>query len=360
MNKFILIILFFFAVRAQSAEQVENESVKGSVISQSIESLVDYPCLEECSTHNIDTQSEIAASDETSETLSPHEFTYAGYPRTTLMGTAALKKTSIKNTPFYVLTGTYAAAITALHIYQVNTIWDSTSAFRFIEDGNYGLYVDKLGHFWGGYLNAYILSEFLMGSGLSHEAATNWGAAMSFTYQAYVEILDGFGTNWGFSPSDMISNIAGIGFFLGQHYWPFLQNFTPKANYFPPSWFGSNSRQASSSFIDDYSGYTFMLSANVHNLLPNSLASYWPKWLNLGIGYTARNLTFKNGDRKYLLGLDITPAMVLPDGPPFWNWIKQSLNYILLPLPTIEFSDKEGPKFNLFYPFRITIGNVHF
>ena len=94
MNKFILIILFFFAVRAQSAEQVENESVKGSVISQSIESLVDYPCLEECSTHNIDTQSEIAASDETSETLSPHEFTYAGYPRTTLMGTAALKKTS--------------------------------------------------------------------------------------------------------------------------------------------------------------------------------------------------------------------------------------------------------------------------
>ena len=139
MKKYILIILFFFAVRIQSAEQIEYKSVKGSAISQPTESIVDYPCLEECEEHYTYQESEISSSDEVSETLSPQEFTYAGYPRTTLMGTAAFKKTSIKKTPFYVLTGTYAAAITALHIYQVNTIWDSTSAFRFIEDGNYGL-----------------------------------------------------------------------------------------------------------------------------------------------------------------------------------------------------------------------------
>ena len=139
----------------------------------------------------------------------PSEFTYAGFQRSTLMGTPPFRETTIKTTPFAILSGTYIAAITALHIYQVNTIWDSTTSFRIIEDGDYGLYVDKLGHVWGGYMNAYILSEFLMGSGFSHDAATHWGAAMSFAYQSYVEILDGFGTNWGFSPSDMYSNMLG-------------------------------------------------------------------------------------------------------------------------------------------------------
>jgi hypothetical protein len=258
------------------------------------------------------------------------------------------------------LTGTYVAAITALHIYQVNTIWDSTSSFRVIEDGDYGLYVDKLGHVWGGYMNAYILSEFLMGSGFSHDAATHWGAAMSFAYQSYVEILDGFGTGWGFSPSDMYSNALGISYFLGQHYVPFLQNFTPKANYIPPAWYGGKARDQSSSFIDDYSGYTFMLSANVNNLLPKELDPYWPDWLNIGVGYTARNLTYKNGDRKYLIGLDINPAMVLPDGGTEWNWFKQSLNYILLPLPMLELSPDGPPVFRLMYPFHFSIGSINF
>lgn len=292
--------------------------------------------------------------------IAPTEFTYAGQERITLMGTPPFRETSVKTTPFAVLTGTYVAAITALHIYQVNTIWDSTSSFRVIEDGDYGLYVDKLGHVWGGYMNAYILSEFLMGSGFSHDAATHWGAAMSFAYQSYVEILDGFGTGWGFSPSDMYSNALGISYFLGQHYVPFLQNFTPKANYIPPAWYGGKARDQSSSFIDDYSGYTFMLSANVNNLLPKELDPYWPDWLNIGVGYTARNLTYKNGDRKYLIGLDINPAMVLPDGGTEWNWFKQSLNYILLPLPMLELSPDGPPVFRLMYPFHFSIGSINF
>jgi len=183
---------------------------------------------------------------------------------------------------------------------------------------------------------------------------------MSFAYQSYVEILDGFGKGWGFSPSDMYSNALGISYFLGQHYIPFLQNFTPKANYIPPGWYGAKSRDQSSSFIDDYSGYTFMLSANVNNLLPSELDPYWPDWLNIGVGYTARNLTYKNGDRKYLIGLDLNPAMVLPEGGTEWNWFKQSLNYILLPMPTLELSPDGPPVFRLMYPFHFSIGSINF
>ena len=77
MKKYILIILFFFAFRAQSTEQVEYVSVKGSVTSPPVETLVDYPCIEECEENYNYQHSEIPSSDEVSETLSPQEFTYA-------------------------------------------------------------------------------------------------------------------------------------------------------------------------------------------------------------------------------------------------------------------------------------------
>lgn len=88
--------IILFAVRVQSTEQVEYVSVKGSVTSPPVESLVDYPCLEECLELTMYTESEIPFSDDIPDTLSPQEFTYAGYPRTTLMGTAALKKHQLK------------------------------------------------------------------------------------------------------------------------------------------------------------------------------------------------------------------------------------------------------------------------
>jgi hypothetical protein len=303
-------------------------------------------------------QSSIAQT--AADTVPASEFTYAGYPRVTLTGNPATTKTRIKPLPFSLLTGTYLGALTALHIYQVNTIWDSTTHFRILEDGDYGLYTDKFGHIWGTYINAYFISEFLMASGLSWDAATNWGGAMALLYQTYVEVLDGFGKNWGFSPSDMAANIVGYSFFMGHHYWPFLQNFTLKTSYFPPRWFGGQHRESSSSFIDDYSSYTYLLSANVYRLIPESWRKYWLPWLNIGVGYAARNLTYKAGDKKFLIGLDINPAMLLPDGGSFWNWIKQSLNYVLLPMPTLELSDTAPPRFHLLYPFRISTGPIHF
>ena len=70
MKKYILIILFFFAFRAQSTEQVEYVSVKGSVTSPPVETLVDYPCLEECLELTMYTESEIPFSDDIPDTLS--------------------------------------------------------------------------------------------------------------------------------------------------------------------------------------------------------------------------------------------------------------------------------------------------
>jgi len=39
---------------------------------------------------------------------------------------------------------------------------------------------------------------------------------LGFAYSSYVEILDGFAKEWGFSPTDELFNFFGAGFFLAQ------------------------------------------------------------------------------------------------------------------------------------------------
>jgi len=173
-------------------------------------------------------------------------------------------------------------------------------------------------------------------------------------------------------PSDFYTDIAGAVFFLGQNYIPYLQNFTPKFMYIPANWHGDDKRIPNDMFIDDYSSQTFWLSINVHNMLPETFKSYWPSWLQLSVGYAARNLIapyeaeqrgieydpnkweVKNrdvwGSPRYIIALDYDLVKILPSDGKFWNWLRQSLNYFKLPSPAIEFS-KSRTRFYLLYPF---------
>ncbi|MFH1052347.1 MAG: hypothetical protein V1779_15610, partial [bacterium] len=219
---------------------------------------------------------------------------------------------------------------------------------------------------------SYLLSETLMECGLSYDAATVWGAALGLSYSSYVEVLDGFGENWGFSPSDFYADVVGAAFFVGQHYFPVLQNLTPKFMYFPADWHGDEPRMPHEMFIDDYSSQAFWLSVNVHNLLPEKMKNYWPSWLQLSFGYTVRNIydvfhypelkekyrtitdvkkEFVWGSPRYIIALDYDFVKILPDGTGFWNWLRQSLMYFKLPSPAIEFSSSKT-RYYLVYPFK--------
>ena len=118
--------------------------------------------------------------------------------------------------------------------------------------------------------------------------------------------------------------------------------------------------------IDDYSSQTYWLSINMHNILPEPAKDYWPTWLELSVGYAARNLCHNNcdpiysphvldqvyGRRKIIIALDYDMVALLPDGCNTWNVVKQYLNYFKFPSPAVEF-DLEGgsTKFMLLYPF---------
>jgi Predicted periplasmic lipoprotein (DUF2279) len=306
---------------------------------------------------------------DTTKYLSPEIFNYAGERRYTLDGYLPNLKTQIRPTTSAIVGGIYLGTLTWLHFHQANAWWSKDRGkFHFEEDWVYALQVDKAGHFYGGFLISYLMSEGLIASGFSWDDATIWGTVLGITYQTYVETEDGFAKQWGFSPSDWYADAAGSLFFIAQHYVPALQNITPKWQYVPSEWTGKPVITRPRTFIDDYNSSTFWWSVNVYNILPDNLKKYWLPWIDLSFGYGADAIdavTNPNGPpdqlngRRYIIGLDYNLVKLLPDGGWFWNWFRQSLNYIKLPSPAVEFKNNQT-RFYFMYPFRISIGNLRF
>jgi len=294
-----------------------------------------------------------------------------------ITGAKVEKRAKIKPIPIAIFSATYTGIFILQHIGQNQTIWKNKGSFHFAEDGKYAMYVDKAGHFYGTFLSSYVLSQTLLECGLSYDWSVAVGTFLGIGYTTYVEVLDGFAKDWGFSPTDFYADLFGGLFFFGYSYIPFLQNFTPKFMYFPPRWFNSFSRKPSTMFIDDYSAHTFWVSINLNNMLPVRLRKYIPKWLDISIGYAVRNLcnpldTLLNcnpelsepiypyvwGNRKIIIALDYDLVKLLPEGGALWNWLKQSLNFFKLPSPAIEIG--KPVRFYLLYPFPIKIGSLKF
>lgn len=306
--------------------------------------------------------------------ISRSDFLYADNQQFTIDGKLPYLQSHTKKWRLWTLGGVYTTAFLIQHFAQMNTIWRDQTHFRFIEDGKYALYTDKFGHFYGAYTMGYFARETFYWAGFSHKTSVWLGAATGLAYSTYVEIQDGFSKDWGFSPTDWYADLGGAVFNVAQQYVPVLQNFTPKFQYFPSPWFGARARIPSQGFFDDYSSQVFFMSINVHNLLPDGMKKFWPSWMQLSLGYTTRNLCsagddrckncnyhwdYKDadvyGDPKFLVALDYDLVKVLPSGGNFWNWIRQSLNVLKFPSPTLEIS-KSDTKFYLVYPFSLHIG----
>ena len=203
----------------------------------------------------------------------------------------------------------------------------------------------------GAYATAYFAREGLIFSGVSWDESILWGSLFGLFTQTYIEVKDGFAMNTGFSPSDFASDLLGATFFYSQHYISFLQNFSPKWQYTPPGFIGVSQKSKTNTFLDNYNATTAWWSINIYNLFAGESNS-WPKWLNIAFGYGINGYYTKNLSTRFLIGLDVNMVELLPEGFPFWNWLKQSLNLLKFPLPAVEFSSR-GTKFYFFYPLNI-------
>ncbi|MBL7997405.1 MAG: DUF2279 domain-containing protein [Candidatus Kapabacteria bacterium] len=311
-----------------------------------------------------------------SDTLTPEEFSFAGHIRYTMDGSPGLRTSRIRPYTLAAVGALYTGMVLGLHFYQQATLWNKRSSrFNVAEDGDYAAYVDKYGHFYGGYIMSYYSSEVLQASGVAYEQSRIWGTLMGIAYMTYIEIEDGFATGWSFSPSDFYMNLAGATFHLAQTYVPFLQNFTMKWIYTPPTWIGEKVRrnpydttQTYTTFNDDYSASTFMISMNIHNMLPQQWKKYWVPWLNVGVGYVVRNLGWRDETKRIAVSLDWNLVELMPDFKKVvggttgavLNWLVQSINYFKLPSPTVEFSNDGNTRIRLLYPFALNIGGIYF
>lgn len=292
------------------------------------------------------------------------DFKYADNFRVTFLGGLPLKESNVRTVPLVGMGLGYAALFTALHINQRNAWWTNhEGGWHVVEDLEYAKFLDKFGHFYTAYIMSTLPADMLMESGMSQTPARWIGAGLGLLYNTYVEMEDGYATNWGFSPSDEIANFCGSSFYILQYYFPFLENFTPRWSYVPAQWVNEATiTDRPSTFIDDYNSTTFWLGINVNNLLPSAAAKYWPDWLMVSVGYGIRNYAVSNADgtkadvtRRYMIGLDYDWVKILPTARfGFLNYVRQWLNYLRLPGPTLEFSE-QGVHFKILYPFTVVV-----
>lgn len=229
----------------------------------------------------------------------------------------------------------YVGAAVYLHIYQANAWWaDDRTKFHFTNDWNYALAIDKVGHFYATNVLAHAFSGAFDASNVQAEQSAIYSAIAAFSFETLVEYEDGFGKDWGFSPGDFAADFAGALFYVGQYYYPFLKNFQPRFSYIPTEEFKSNPNKI---IIDDYEGQKYWISMRVKNFLPKKAAEYWPGFINISAGMGVRNLDGGGGgQREFYLALDIDAEELIPFDGPFWNFVKNSLNYFHFPMPGLR------------------------
>jgi hypothetical protein len=238
--------------------------------------------------------------------------------------------------------GTLFGSMVVIHIYQQNGWWkDNRAPFHFQEDLVYGLGVDKIGHFYGAYLLGFAISKCAIWSNVSEESAMWIGSAGGLLFQTYVEVEDGFST-WGFDRVDFASDVGGAAWPIARHYVPYLQNFDLKLSYHTSSLLGeaggSGFKGQKHLLIDDYEGQTLWMGIKVHNILPEQWKSYWPDFLNLAVGYGARDVAGASPHRVFFLAPDLDMTKIIPPKTSFLKTLGEALNFIHMPLPAVRFS----------------------
>lgn len=257
----------------------------------------------------------------------------------------------------------YVGSISGLYI-----LWYSDydqSSFHTFNDNAEWMQVDKAGHALTSYYVGRTGYNILRWSGVKERPAIFYGGSLGFVFESTVEIFDGFSKGWGFSWGDIAANTFGSALFIGQQYgWheqrismKFSCHSTKYAQY-RPDLLGSN---AIESVLKDYNGQTIWLSANPDSFFGDN--NFLPKWLNIAFGYGASGMTgaFQNSttyngkpipnfdrQRRYFLSLDIDLSRI-PTRSKFLAALFETLNFIKIPFPTLEYNSNDGLKGHWLY-----------
>lgn len=235
------------------------------------------------------------------------------------------------------------------------------SKFHFFNDNSGWLQIDKFGHSFTSYGYGLGGIEMMKWTGMEKKKAIIIGGLAGTIFQTPIEVLDGFSVGWGASPGDLIANVAGSAFAIGQELLWDEQRIQYKFSYSPsgyhqyrPNVLGENPIFAG---LKDYNGQTYWLSSSPGAFFKDS---FWPKWLQLSAGYGVGGLlgaesniwTDQNGvvqdysyiarRREYYLTLDIDLTQIKVRNS-FLKKFMRAVNLIKIPAPAIRWSPGKKP-----------------
>jgi hypothetical protein len=236
------------------------------------------------------------------------------------------------------------------------------SNFHFFNDNHEWMQLDKMGHA----LSAFAISETAVSTlrqlGMPKKKAILIGGLSGAIIQTPIELFDGFAQSYGASWGDEIANITGSGLVMGQYLlWDeirvrpkFLYHHTAFPTQTPIN--GLLGDHWSNYWLKDYNGQTYWLSVDLHKFILKN--NQFPKWLNIAIGTGATNMKRAQIEdnialglspyRRYFISLDINLSSIKSNSK-FIRMCLKTINYIRIPLPTIEYNSFHGFQGHWFY-----------
>lgn len=288
-----------------------------------------------------------------------------------LLGQQSLAKDSASIKPKILVWSGLGIASTGIHLALYKT-WFSDypmSGFRWINDNNGWMQMDKIGHAWTAHFITSGSAQLFQMAGYNRKKSAVFGAAVSTVFQTTVEVFDGFSEGWGASKGDLLANTAGTVsaglqcYFWGKPKIPFRVTFH-QSGFAPirPDLLGSNLPER---WLKDYNGQTYWLDFNPERM--EIRPRWWPRWLGVNLGYGAEGMiggddnifTDKNGTiqdyshihryRQYYLGPSVSFGYLKNHKSPWIRAIAFVSDRIRIPLPAFEFSRKNMGRFEMFY-----------
>lgn len=286
---------------------------------------------------------------------------------------------SLDKTRVWLASATTAGLYTGTVI-GLNEIWYKQyprSSFHFYNDWGEWENMDKMGHLLTGYFESRWVHRIARWTGIPDRSAEWVGVGMGMLFQSTVEVMDGFSEQWGFSVPDFAFNALGASAFLvQQRIWgdqrislkvsgatksyPSLPVISQTGEYETTLRTRTNELFGTGFFerlLKDYNAQTIWASVNIASFLADE-ESRFPKWLNVALGYGARNMyggfsnTWEEDGVLYHLDDRAFPRYAqfyvspdidftrIPSNRPFVRTLLEILNVVKIPAPALQLSCK--------------------
>ena len=246
-----------------------------------------------------------------------------------------------------------ALAISSSYV-LLNSLWYKDypqTTLHWFNDCNEWNGMDKVGHSFSTYHISSVYTAQMKWSGLDSETSAIIGSSLGFITMSSIELLDAQSSQWGASACDLLANFIGASLYLGQQIGWKEQRLILKYSFHStelsdhrPDLLGETFGQQ---LIKDYNGQTYWLSANIRSF---TNIIWWPKIINIAIGYGANgmlggktnpeDLPYYDRYSQFYLSIDLD-LRAIPTKSKFLKSIFSVINIIKFPMPTLEYSNNQ-------------------